>query len=145
MLTVNAPDHCYAPYTNSEYLKLQFGSAASSLSGTIAMAASSADLGPNGSVYVPSQSPDHDEDDLLLIEQEEPAKLIVFNDDINTFDHVINTLIDICQHTAEQAEQCTLLIHYKGKCCVKLGTWDKIAMMRNAICDRGIQAEVVVD
>jgi ATP-dependent Clp protease adaptor protein ClpS len=92
------------------------------------------------SVYNPSTSPE--EEDLLVAENEEPAKLIVFNDDINTFDHVIHTLVEICQHTAEQAEQCALIIHNNGKCCVKIGNWDKLAMMRNAICNRGIQAEI---
>ncbi|GAB4330222.1 MAG: hypothetical protein OHK0038_04410 [Flammeovirgaceae bacterium] len=69
--------------------------------------------------------------------------LVVFNDDINTFEHVIRTLIEVCQHTQEQAEQCTLIIHYKGKCTVKNGTFEYLAPMRNAICDRGISAEVI--
>lgn len=69
--------------------------------------------------------------------------LVVFNDDINTFDHVIDTLIDVCHHTPEQAEQCTLLIHYKGKCSVKNGSWDELVPMRNEICRRGISAEVL--
>lgn len=69
--------------------------------------------------------------------------LVIFNDDINTFDHVINTLIDVCEHTPEQAEQCTLLVHYKGKCAVKSGEFDKLASLRNAICQRGISAEVM--
>ncbi|WP_080055917.1 ATP-dependent Clp protease adaptor ClpS [Spirosoma aerolatum] len=69
--------------------------------------------------------------------------LVVFNDDINTFDHVIETLIDVCHHTPEQAEQCTLLIHYKGKCTVKNGSWDELVPMRNEICRRGISAEVL--
>ncbi|UFH52868.1 ATP-dependent Clp protease adaptor ClpS [Spirosoma sp. KNUC1025] len=69
--------------------------------------------------------------------------LVVFNDDVNTFDHVIDTLIDVCHHTPEQAEQCTLLIHYKGKCAVKNGSWDELVPMRNEICRRGISAEVL--
>ena len=69
--------------------------------------------------------------------------LVVFNDDINSFDHVIATLIDVCAHTPEQAEQCTLLIHYKGKCSVKNGSWDELVPMRNEICRRGISAEVL--
>ncbi len=64
--------------------------------------------------------------------------LVVFNDDVNSFDHVIATLIDVCAHTPEQAEQCTLLIHYKGKCSVKNGSWDELVPMRNEICRRGI-------
>ncbi len=69
--------------------------------------------------------------------------LVVFNDDVNSFDHVIATLIDVCAHTPEQAEQCTLLIHYKGKCSVKNGSWDELVPMRNEICRRGINAEVL--
>lgn len=69
--------------------------------------------------------------------------LVVFNDDVNTFDHVINTLIEVCKHTHEQAEQCTIIIHYKGKCAVKHGSFDELAPMRNAICNRGISAEVL--
>jgi ATP-dependent Clp protease adaptor protein ClpS len=69
--------------------------------------------------------------------------LVVFNDEVNTFDHVINTLIKVCKHTPEQAEQCTLIIHYRGKCTVKNGSFDELAPMRNAICQRGISAEVM--
>ena len=68
--------------------------------------------------------------------------LIVYNDDINTFEHVIQALVDICGHEHIQAEQCTLLIHYKGKCTVKIGDFDTLASMRQGICDRGIWAEV---
>jgi ATP-dependent Clp protease adaptor protein ClpS len=69
--------------------------------------------------------------------------LIVFNDDINTFDHVINTLVRVCKHTPEQAEQCTLLIHYKGKCAVKTGTFDFLKPFREAICEAGIDARIL--
>lgn len=69
--------------------------------------------------------------------------LMVYNDEVNTFDHVIETLIDVCDHTPEQAEQCTLIIHFKGKCVVKMGDFDELVPMRNAICDRGISAEVL--
>ena len=69
-------------------------------------------------------------------------ELVVFNDAVNTFEHVINTLIKVCNHSTEQAEQCTWLIHFKGKCTVKHGTFDELAAMRNAICERGISAEV---
>ncbi|MFN0050420.1 MAG: ATP-dependent Clp protease adaptor ClpS [Cytophagales bacterium] len=72
----------------------------------------------------------------------EKYDLIVFNDNHNTFEHVIETLIDVCGHKPLQAEQCTTIIHYKGKCAVKMGEFDKMATMRNAICLRGISAEV---
>lgn len=69
--------------------------------------------------------------------------LIVYNDEVNTFDHVIDTLIRVCKHTTEQAEQCTLIIHYKGKCSVKQGTFEVLKPMRDAICEAGIDARIV--
>ena len=69
--------------------------------------------------------------------------LMVYNDEVNTFEYVIDTLIEVCEHTPEQAEQCTLLIHYKGKCSVKNGSWEELVPMRNEICRRGISAEVL--
>jgi len=86
------------------------------------------------------------ESDLSIATEESPSfKLVVYNDDFNTFEHVINTLIDVCAHAPEQAEQCTLIIHYKGKCIVKSGMEKAMIIMRNHICDRGIWAEVVSD
>ena len=69
--------------------------------------------------------------------------LVVFNDDVNTFDHVTRTLIKVCKHTQEQAEQCTLIIHYKGKCQVKNGTFEFLRPMREAICEAGIDARIL--
>lgn len=85
----------------------------------------------------------HDEDVLLLEETTDLRDLVVYNDDVNTFDHVIQTLIDVCQHDALQAEQCTLLIHYKGQCTVKIGSYEELEPMCTAIHDRGISADVV--
>ena len=76
------------------------------------------------------------------LEDKEPKNLIVFNDDYNTFDHVINTLVKICKHTLQQAEQCTWLIHYRGKCIVKTGNFKKLKPMRDGICDAGIDARI---
>ena len=69
--------------------------------------------------------------------------LMVFNDDVNTFDHVINTLVKVCKHSAEQAEQCAWIIHYKGKCSVKKGVYKDLKPMKDAICEAGIDAKVV--
>ena len=69
--------------------------------------------------------------------------LIIYNDDYNTFDHVINTLIRVCKHSQEQAEQCTYIIHYKGKCAVKKGTLRELKPMKEAICEAGITATLV--
>jgi ATP-dependent Clp protease adaptor protein ClpS len=69
--------------------------------------------------------------------------LVVFNDDFNTFDHVINTLVKVCKHSIEQAEQCAWIIHYKGKCQVKTGTMIELKPMKEAICEAGIDARVL--
>lgn len=64
------------------------------------------------------------------------CKLIVFNDNKNTFEHVINTLVDVCGHSKEQAEQCAWIIHSKGKYAVKQGDYEKLSPMCNDICRR---------
>jgi ATP-dependent Clp protease adaptor protein ClpS len=82
-------------------------------------------------------------DVLEAVETTDLMDLVVFNDDINTFDHVIETLIRVCKHSTEQAEQCTWIIHYKGKCAVKSGTFDFLRPMREAICEAGIDARIL--
>jgi ATP-dependent Clp protease adaptor protein ClpS len=82
--------------------------------------------------------------DLLeAIETTEVMDLVVFNDDVNTFAHVIETLIRVCKHTTEQAEQCTWIIHYNGKCAVKTGSFDFLKPMRETICEAGIDARIL--
>lgn len=68
--------------------------------------------------------------------------LIVYNDDVNSFDHVIESLIKVCKHDTIQAEQCTTIIHYSGKCQVKRGTFEKLEPMCTALLDRGISAVI---
>jgi ATP-dependent Clp protease adaptor protein ClpS len=80
---------------------------------------------------------------LEAIEDTDLKDLVVFNDDFNTFEHVIATLIRVCKHTTEQAEQCTWLIHYKGKCAVKNGSFDELKPMCEAICEAGIDARIL--
>ncbi len=75
---------------------------------------------------------------------EEYCTLIVWNDDLNTFDWVIDTLIEICGHSTEQAEQCALIIDSKGKYAVKEGIYDTLKPMCDAITDRGIGATVEI-
>jgi ATP-dependent Clp protease adaptor protein ClpS len=82
-------------------------------------------------------------DVLEAVETTDLMDLVVFNDDVNTFDHVINILMKVCKHSLEQAEQCTLLIHYKGKCAVKSGTFDFLKPMRESICEAGIDARIL--
>ena len=69
--------------------------------------------------------------------------LVVFNDDFNTFDHVIETLVRVCRHVPEQAEQCAWIIHNKGKCIVKNGTFQFLDPMRKSICEAGIDARIL--
>ncbi len=79
------------------------------------------------------------------LEQEvlvEKKDLIVFNDDFNTFDHVIESLIKVCKHEVEQAEQCTWIIHFRGKCQVKRGDYETLEPMCTALLERGITAEI---
>jgi ATP-dependent Clp protease adaptor protein ClpS len=80
---------------------------------------------------------------LETVETTDIYDLVVFNDDVNTFDHVIETLMRVCKHTPEQAEQCTWIIHFKGKCTVKQGSWNQLRPMRDAICEAGIDARIL--
>lgn len=68
--------------------------------------------------------------------------IILYNDDINTFDWVIDSLVDLCDHTPEQAEQCALLVHYKGKCQVKSGSYNDLKPICEALLDRGLSAKL---
>lgn len=68
------------------------------------------------------------------------VRLIVHNDDVNSFEWVIDSLVEICKHTPEQAEQCAFIIHFKGKYAVQQGTRSLLAPMREQLTDRGINA-----
>lgn len=68
--------------------------------------------------------------------------LIVYNDDVNTFDFIIESLITVCKHEREQAEQCAHIIHFKGKCAVKVGSFRKLQPLCEALADRGISAVI---
>jgi len=68
--------------------------------------------------------------------------IVLFNDDVNTFDHVIDTLVDVCQHDPLQAEQCAFIVHYKGKCEVKSGSMKELLPMCTALLDSGLSAEI---
>lgn len=77
-----------------------------------------------------------------MVDQTVKRDLVLHNDDFNTFEYVIETLIELCDHSVEQAEQCTYLVHYKGKCAVKLGTLEELTPIYRAILDRGLTAEI---
>lgn len=70
-------------------------------------------------------------------------EIVLFNDDVNTFDHVIETLIGVCDHTPEQAEQCALIVHYNGKCTVKTGAYNDLKPRCSKLLQAGLSAELV--
>lgn len=80
----------------------------------------------------------------LLTDTDEPYSLIVWNDEVNSFDWVIQTLVEICKHTTEQAEQCAMIIHTQGKYGVKRGSYEELKPMCDAITERGIGATIEV-
>ena len=84
------------------------------------------------------------EDSDVLTANESSCQLVVWNDEVNSFDWVIETLIDICGHSSEQAEQCAMIIHTKGKYAVKEGSYEYLKPLCDAITDRGIGATIEV-
>ncbi len=84
------------------------------------------------------------QEDFQVSEKEKPLnEIILYNDDVNTFDHVINSLIASCDHTAEQAEQCSIIVHYKGQCTVKTGDYEDLEPRCTLLLDAGLSAEIV--
>ncbi len=84
------------------------------------------------------------QEDVDVLEKEtQKYEIILHNDDVNTFDHVIECLIMICEHTELQAEQCAILVHYKGKCAVKTGEYDFLKPRCLKLLDLGLSAEIV--
>ena len=84
------------------------------------------------------------QEDVDVLEQEaNQHEIILFNDDVNTFDFVIDSLISVCKHTMEQAEQCTYLVHYKGKCAVKTGEYDELKPKCTQLLNLGLSAEII--
>lgn len=81
----------------------------------------------------------------LFIEEEtvKQNEIVLFNDDVNTFDHVIDTLINVCDHTPEQAEQCSIIVHHNGKCTVKTGDYDDLKPRCSRLLQAGLSAEIV--
>jgi ATP-dependent Clp protease adaptor protein ClpS len=83
----------------------------------------------------------------LLIEEiisdvGEFSQLVVYNDDVNTFDWVIKCFMEVCKHSSPQAEQLTLLVHFKGKAIVKTGPMEVLKPMKDALCERGLSAVI---
>ena len=89
-------------------------------------------------------SPDVLEQEITeVVTKEEATKaLLLYNDDVNTFDFVSESLIKVCKHDAIQAEQCTYLVHYTGKCVVKNGTFKVLKPLCEALLERGLSAKI---
>ena len=84
------------------------------------------------------------QEELLVSTKEQNLnEIVLYNDDVNTFDHVIDTLIYACDHTPEQAEQCSILVHYKGKCTVKTGVYEELKPRCTMLLDAGLSAEII--
>jgi ATP-dependent Clp protease adaptor protein ClpS len=79
----------------------------------------------------------------VLTDEQKNNEIVLFNDDVNTFDHVIETLIYACDHTPIQAEQCAWIVHYKGKCTVKTGEYDELEPRCTMLLEAGLSAEIV--
>lgn len=77
-----------------------------------------------------------------LTKEDREKEIIVYNDEVNTFDYVIQMLMQICDHDLLQAEQCTLLIHYKGKCAVKTGSYEDLEPRCSHLLEAGLSAEI---
>ncbi|WP_426429616.1 ATP-dependent Clp protease adaptor ClpS [Winogradskyella sp. HB-48] len=90
-------------------------------------------------------SPNEKQLEELLLEEDvvKQNEIVLFNDDVNTFDHVIDTLIYACDHTPEQAEQCSIIVHYKGKCTVKTGPYEDLKPRCSKLLEAGLSAEIV--
>ena len=78
----------------------------------------------------------------LKLETVALREIVLYNDDVNTFDWAITSLIEVCEHSAEQAEQCSVLVHYKGKCAVSTGEYDELKPKCTELLNRGLSAEI---
>lgn len=86
------------------------------------------------------------EEEVDILEKEiieETKQIVLYDDDFNTFDFVIESLIKVCQHSAIQAEQCTHIVHHNGKCGVKKGNISKLKPICSALLERGLTAEII--
>ena len=78
----------------------------------------------------------------VLTDVQREHEIILYNDDVNTFDHVIKSLVALCGHTYEQAEQCAYIVHFSGKCVVKTGSYDKLEPICAKLLEANLSAEI---
>ena len=93
---------------------------------------------------VPNHAFDTEEEILVeeLTDVGSESELVVYNDDFNTFDWVIECFVDVLEHSSEQAEQLSLIIHFKGKATVKTAPFDTLRPLKDALVDRGLSAVI---
>lgn len=91
-----------------------------------------------------NNSPELEQEEIILdaVKEARVRELVLYNDDVNTFEHVIEALIEVCEHDMLQAEQCTYIVHYSGKCSVKNGSYLKLRPMKEGLTDRGLSAVI---
>ncbi|MBO7497380.1 MAG: ATP-dependent Clp protease adaptor ClpS [Salinivirgaceae bacterium] len=77
-----------------------------------------------------------------LTEKQDRLNLVLYNDDFNTFEHVIESLVDVCHHTPEQAEQCAIIVHHRGRYEVKSGSYKRLLPMKNGLIDRDLTVSI---
>lgn len=83
------------------------------------------------------------QEETSVLEQKDAwHEIVLFNDEVNTFDWVIHCLMEICEHSPEQAEQCAVITHYKGKCSVKSGSYAELEPRCSSLLERGLSAEI---
>ena len=98
----------------------------------------------NKSLIFSSQPKINPEDDIQqIVQTEREHELVLYNDDVNTFDHVINTLVVVCDHTIMQAQQCAYIVHFSGKCVVKTGPVSDLESRCIKLLEAGLSAEIV--
>ncbi|MCH3882819.1 MULTISPECIES: ATP-dependent Clp protease adaptor ClpS [Tenacibaculum] len=91
-----------------------------------------------------SSAKEETQEEVDVLEKEvNQHQIVLHNDDVNTFDHVIDSLMDVCEHTLVQAEQCATLVHYKGKCTVKTGEFKDLEPRCSKLLQLGLSAELV--
>ena len=89
-----------------------------------------------------SQTHTQSEEEIATL-NDEGCKLLLYNDDVHTFDYVIKALVDICRHTVNQAEQCAIIVHCKGKCVIKNGSYETLLPMHTSLLDKQLTTEIV--
>ena len=81
-------------------------------------------------------------EELFAQDVESTQNLILHNDEVNSFEHVIDCLIEVCRHDSNQAEQCAFITHYKGKCDVKKGDFEELHLMKDQLSSKGLSVTI---